>query len=412
MTRPDPALVARVRERLGTRPAGHAPTETDVARALRTTGLVVGSAATAGLVRAVTAEIAGAGPVQPLLDDPDVTDVLVNPAGDVWVDRGRGLERATVRLDGPADVRALAVRLAATGGRRLDDQQPAVDARLPDGTRLHAVVAPLCTAGAAISLRTHRPSALGLDDLVAAGAVPRAWRPVLAGLVAQRANVLVSGATGTGKTTLLAALLALVPPGERVVCVEEARELAPRHPHVLHLTPRAANVEGSGAVGLDELVRHALRMRPDRIVLGECRGAEVRDVLLALNTGHDGGMATVHANTASDVPARLEALAALAGLGRDAVAAQAASALDVVLHLRRDPATRVRHVAELGRVGRDERGELVVDVVARWDGRGPVHEGPGWRAAAATWGAADPPGVADAGPVDAGPLDAGVERAC
>lgn len=183
------------------------------------------------------------------------------------------------------------------------------------------------------------------------------------------------------KTTLLAALLALVPASERIVCVEEARELAPDHPHVLHLTARQANVEGAGAVGLGELVRNALRMRPDRIVLGECRGPEVRDVLLALNTGHDGGMATLHANAAADVPARLEALGALAGLTREGLAAQAASALDVVVHLRRRPGTGTRYVAELGTVERDDRGWLVVRTRATWDGA--TGDGATWDGA--TW---------------------------
>ncbi|MFC8731421.1 TadA family conjugal transfer-associated ATPase [Luteimicrobium sp. NPDC057192] len=375
----DGALVTQVRAALGSAVGSAPPTLGQVEDALRRSGWVVGSDALSGLARLVRAELVGAGPVQPLLDDPQVTDVLVNPDGAVWLDRGAGLERWAHRLDGPGAVRALAVRLAAASGARLDDQQPTVDSRLPDGTRLHAVVAPLCEAGAAISLRTHRPRSFTLDELVARSALPPAWTPVLAGLVERRANLLVSGATGTGKTTLLAALLGLVPSSERVVCVEEARELAPGHPHVLHLCTRRANVEGSGGVGLDELVRNALRMRPDRIVLGECRGVEVRDVLLALNTGHDGGMATVHANTAADVPARLEALAALAGLSRDAVAAQAASALDVVVHLRRDPVTRVRYVAELGAVGRDGRGELVVAPAAAWDGgRAAPRRGPRW----------------------------------
>jgi pilus assembly protein CpaF len=354
---------------------------------VRASGRVVGSAGLEDLTREVRASLFGAGPLQALLDDLDVTDVLVNPGGDVWVDRGRGLERWPVPGwdTGHRAVRELAVRLAAAAGGRLDDQSPAVDARLPDGTRLHAVVEPLCGAGAAISLRTHRPLSFTLDELVARGALAPGWQPVLTGMVARRANLLLSGATGTGKTTLLAALLGLVPPTERIVCVEEARELAPTHPHVVHLAARRANVEGAGSVGLDELVRHALRMRPDRIVLGECRGAEVRDVLLALNTGHDGGMATVHANTAADVPARLEALAALAGLGRDGVAAQASSALDAVVHLRRDPETRRRYVAELGVVGRDAHGELVVETVAEWDGRRAPRAGDGWDRLRARW---------------------------
>jgi pilus assembly protein CpaF len=184
--------------------------------------------------------------------------------------------------------------------------------------------------------------------------------------VRRRANVLISGGTGSGKTTLLAALLSLVPGDERVVTVEEARELRPTHPHVVHLAARRANVERAGAVDLADLVRNALRMRPDRIVLGECRGAEVREVLMAMNTGHDGGFATLHANAVAVVPARLEALAGLAGMTREAVAAQAAGALDVVLHLRRRQGAR--YLAEIGLVGRGPGGELEVRTAARWDG--------------------------------------------
>ncbi len=202
-------------------------------------------------------------------------------------------------------------------------------------------------------------------------------------LVATKANVLISGATGSGKTTLLATLLSLVPHDERIVVIEEAGELRPDHPHVVRLLARRANVDGAGSVGLSELVRQALRMRPDRIVLGECRGAEVREVLTALNTGHDGGSATVHANAAADVPARLEALAALAGMSRDAVAAQASSAVDAVVHLRRAGADRgLRYVAEVGAVRRSDDGRLEVVDAVRADPGGTCVAGPGWPALA------------------------------
>ncbi|WP_425561064.1 TadA family conjugal transfer-associated ATPase [Myceligenerans crystallogenes] len=337
--------------------------------AVRARGRVVGSTALEALDRAARAELLGAGPLQVLLEEPDVTDVLVNGPEEVWVDRGRGLEPVALRLGTASDVRALAVRLAAVGGQRLDDAQPSVDARLPDGTRLHAVLEPLAPAGAAISLRVLRARAYSLGELVAGGALPDGWTGLLRALVERRANILVSGGTGTGKTTLLAALLSLVPAGERILTVEEARELMPGHPHVMPLVTRRPNVEGAGGVDLADLVRNALRMRPDRIVLGECRGAEVREVLMAMNTGHDGGLATLHANAVSVVPARLEALAALAGMPREAVAAQAAGALDVVLHLRREGG--VRFLAEIGVVGRDDSGELQVRPAAWWGGAGP-----------------------------------------
>jgi pilus assembly protein CpaF len=240
---------------------------------------------------------------------------------------------------------------------------PWVDAGLPDGTRLHAVLPPVAEGCTRLSLRVLRRCALGFDDLVAAGAVAPEAQTLLRGLVAARAAFLVTGGTGSGKTTLLSALLGEVGPGERLLLCEDAAELAPRHPHVVRLLTRPPNVEGAGAVELRDLVRQALRMRPDRLVVGEVRGAEVVDLLAALNTGHDGGCGTLHANRSGEVPARLEALGVAAGLGREAVHSQAAAALDVVVHLRRVPAGR--RVAEIGLLRRS--GDLVVVE-------------PGWRA--------------------------------
>ena len=294
-----------------------------------------GAGGLARLNRRVRADVEGAGPVlQPLLETDGVTDVLVG-AGRTWIDRGRGLESVDDAALPEGRARALAVRMAASCGRRLDDASPVVDATLPDGTRLNAVLPPLSADGTLICLRTKRRRAFTLGELVEAGTVAPGLEAVLAELVEARASCLITGATGTGKTTLLAALLGLVSTAERVVCIEEAAELRPDHPHVVHLQERSDNVQGVGAVPMTALVRTALRMRPDRIVLGECRGPEVRDVLTALNTGHEGGWATLHANSPADVPARLTALGALAGLDETAVAAQAVSALDAVVHLRR-----------------------------------------------------------------------------
>lgn len=393
--RVDGILLADVRARLIR--SGGVPSAEHVTTVVREAGAVLGSRALADLVAVVRAEMLGAGPLQGLLEEEGVTDVLVNGPRDVWVERAGLLEPVEVDLGTPEDVRALAVRLAAAGGQRLDDASPLVDARLPDGTRLHAVLPPVGGEGTLLSLRVLRRRAFTLAGLVAVGGVAPALEPVLRGLVAARANVLISGATGTGKTTLLATLLSLVPPTERIVLIEEAGELEPDHPHVVRLLARRANVEGVGEVGLPDLVRHALRMRPDRIVLGECRGAEVREVLTALNTGHEGGWATVHANTAADVPARLEALAALAGMGRESVAAQASSALDAVLHLRRD--TGRRQLAEVAVVRRGTGGELAVVPAlsvlgGRESGAGPdVVLGPGWAQLAARAGLAGPPGA-------------------
>lgn len=371
----DEALLADVRARLAAAPGAAADLTGVVRDAVRRRGAVLGSHALDRLVRDVRDATLGAGPLQHLLEAPDVTDVLVNGPRDVWVDRGSGLEHVDIDLVSHAAVRSLAVQLAAAGGQRLDDASPVVDARLPDGTRLHAVVAPVCPRGALLSLRVLRPGCLDLAALERGGVVPPGATGLVTALVTARLNVLVTGATGTGKTTLLAALMAHVPADERVVIVEEARELTPMHPHAVHLLARRANVEGSGEVTLADLVRAALRMRPDRIVLGECRGAEVRELLTAFNTGHDGGWATLHANSAADVPARLAALGALAGLSPAAVTAQAAAALDVVVHLRRRGG--VRYIAEVGVVGRDGT-ELVVRDALAWDGVGPSARGPAW----------------------------------
>nr|WP_225215462.1 TadA family conjugal transfer-associated ATPase [Cellulomonas avistercoris] len=369
-----------------THPTGTAGLPALVDAALRAHGTLLGPVPLAETVRSVADELLGAGALQPWLDDPAVTDVLVNGPRDVWVERAGALVRVDVDLGTPADVRTLAVRLAAAAGRRLDDAAPTVDARLPDGTRLHAVLPPLAETCTVLSLRVVRPRAFTLAELVTAGALVPVLVPVLQGLVACRANVLVSGATGAGKTTLLAALLSQVPHDERVVLVEEAGELVADHPHVVRLTSRPPNVDGAGGVDLADLVRQALRMRPDRIVLGECRGAEVREVLAALNTGHEGGCATLHANTAADVPARLEALAALAGLDRAAVAAQAASAVDAVLHVRRVRRGRDagrRYLAEIGVVGRADDGSLRVTTAVEVGEDGRVRSGPGWARLAA-----------------------------
>ncbi|MGN8244845.1 TadA family conjugal transfer-associated ATPase [Cellulomonas soli] len=355
-----------------------------VEQAVRASGAILGSHTFAQVCRAVRDELVGAGPLQPLLDDPLVTDVLVNGPREVWVERAGRLTRTRVDLGTVQDVRALAVRLAGAGGQRLDDASPTVDARLPDGTRLHAVLPPVAPRCPLLSLRVVRSRAFTLDELVAAGTLAPGVVAVLRALLVARANLLVSGATGSGKTTLLASLLSAVPHDERLVVIEEAEEIAPAHPHVVRLLARRANVDGAGQVELADLVRQALRMRPDRLVLGECRGAEVREVMAALNTGHEGGCATVHANAAADVPARLEALAALAGLGRDAVAAQAASAFDAVLHMRRER-DGMRRLAEIAMVDRAPDGALRVAVAVTVDGDRAV-PGPAWAALAARVG--------------------------
>ncbi|MEW2441505.1 TadA family conjugal transfer-associated ATPase [Micromonospora marina] len=375
MTAPaDPGeLAARVRHRFAAEATAVTPAAIVSAVRAEPATAVLGDTTLLRIAGRVHDDLVGAGPLAPLLADPQVTDVLVNGVR-VWVDRGRGLQQVAVPLGTLDDVRRLAQRLTAAAGRRLDDASPCADARLPDGTRLHAVLPPVATDGPYLSLRTFRQRPFTLDELVDRGTVPRPVAPLLAALVAARLAYLVSGGTGSGKTTLLNTLLGLVPGTERIVLVEDAAELRPVHPHVIGLQARTANVEGAGAVGLGDLVRQALRMRPDRLVVGECRGAEVVDLLAALNTGHDGGTGTLHANAAADVPARLEALGMLGGLPRLALHAQVAAALQVVLQLRR---TRQGRVLDSIGLLLPDGPDRVVTVVPAWTrGRGVAPAAP------------------------------------
>jgi pilus assembly protein CpaF len=346
-------LVDRVRERLAS--TGGEITPAMVAKAVRAeAGGVVSDVDVLAALRLLAQEFTGAGALEPLLRDPATTDVLVTGPDAVWVDRGDGLVRTGLSFPDEASVRRLAQRLALAAGRRLDDASPYVDARLPgSGVRLHAVLAPIAAGGTCLSLRTLRPAVHDLDALRRLGTLDdTAWR-LLHAIVEARLAFLIAGGTASGKTTLLSALLGAVPPKERVLCVEDAEELRPVHPHVVRLVARPANIEGAGAVTLRELVRQALRMRPDRLVVGEVRGAEVCDLLAALNTGHEGGAGTVHANSAREVPARLEALAALGGMSREALHSQLAAAVQVLLHVARgrDGARRLEAVAVLDRSG-------------------------------------------------------------
>ena len=370
------ALVEEARARLAAAPGALSPHR--VAEALRAAGRPVGDAAVLAVHEALRRDVVGAGPLEPLLRLPGVTDVLVNGPGPVRIDRGRGLEETDVRLESEESCRRLAQRLVASGGRRLDDAAPWADVRLPDGTRCHAVLAPLAHPGTAVSLRVPRRGGLSLADLRASGALTDEGHELVTAVVDARAAFLVTGGTGTGKTTLLAALLAAVDPADRIVVVEDAAELRPAHPQVVGLETRPANVEGAGAVGLRDLVRQALRMRPDRLVVGEVRDAAVVDLLAAMNTGHEGGCGTLHANAAAAVPARIEALALAAGLDRAAAHSQLASALDVVLHVVRDRATGRRRLGEVAVLTREDGDDLVRVVSAvRFGPAGDAVAGPG-----------------------------------
>ncbi|MBS43696.1 MAG: pilus assembly protein CpaF [Nocardioides sp.] len=364
-------MVEVVRSRLASGPGGDL-TPHRVAEALRASGRPVGDATVLAVHDVLRRDVVGAGPLEPLLRLPDVTDVLVNGADGVFVDRGQGLERTDVLLPDEDAVRRLAQRLAAQAGRRLDDASPWVDLRLADGTRFHAVLAPVARPGTVISLRVPRPATLDLDGLERTGFLTRQTAALVRRVVAARVSFLVSGGTGTGKTTLLGAMLGAAPPAERLVVVEDSSELRPRHPHVVALEARPANLEGQGAVPLPVLVRQALRMRPDRLVVGEVRGAEVVDLLAALNTGHEGGCGTLHANDAASVPARVEALAQAAGLPRAAAHSQLGSAVDLVLHVVRDAGRR--RLAEVAVPRRGDDGIVRAVPALAVDGEGRVRE--------------------------------------
>jgi pilus assembly protein CpaF len=361
-------LIERVRLRLAG--AGGSPDDAAVADAVRTeAGGAISHSEMLDVLRELHSEFVGVGLLEPLLDDPGTTDVLVTAPGEVWVDGPLGLRRTSVGFADEQAVRRLAQRLAQVAGRRLDDAQPYVDGWLPGSgphgrIRLHAVLPPIAADGTYLSLRVLRPATHDLAALRRLGAFDTAGAELLEAVIAARLAFLVTGCTGAGKSTLLAAMLGAVRPTERIVCVEDAGELQPSHPQFVRLIARPPNVEGAGEVTVRELVRQALRMRPDRLVVGEVRGREVCELLNALNTGHDGGACTVHANSPAEVPARLEALAALGDLPRAALQSQFAAAVQVVLHMRRGSGG-LRWLDEIGVV---RRGTAEVHVVTVWRG--------------------------------------------
>ena len=315
----------------------------------------------------------------PLLRLPGITDILVNSTR-VWVDCGQGVEPIDDGFSSEEEVRALAITMAAICGKRLDDAVPIVDGILPMGVRVHAVIPPLSGEGTIISLRIPARGGLTLEQMRKGASIDDTTQQILSRMLEVRCNVLISGATGSGKTTLLSALLSSISVNERLICIEEISELHPAHPHVVHLQARQANTQGRGEVSLSELVRAAMRMRPDRIILGECRGGEVRDIMSALNTGHRGSFATIHANTPAEVPARLSALGALAGMSAEATHVQAREAFDLVLHIVRSLGSygnTGRRVAQIGVFGL-ERGELTCSCAYRIDRRGRGSTGPAW----------------------------------
>jgi pilus assembly protein CpaF len=369
-------VIGVVRSRLAT---GAVPPEASaVAAALRACGCSLGPDAIQALAESLCEQFIAADPIAGLILDADVTDVMVNGPEEIWVERADRLERVEAGFADEAAVRRYAQRLAVQAGRRFDDASPFVDARLPDGTRLHAVLPPLAVKGTTISLRIPRRRSYSLGELQELGAVNDEGAAVLAEIIRKRLPFLVTGGAGTGKTTLLSCLLSLAEPGERLVIVEDCAELTPDHPHVVRLETRPPNQEGRGEITVRDLIRQALRMRPTRIVLGEARGGEIMDLFTALNTGHEGGCGTLHANRPQDIPARIEALALLAGVSREAVHSQASAALRLALHLDRDQFGR-RYLQSIAVVRRRSTvGPIQASLALTFDRTGQTREWTGY----------------------------------
>jgi len=303
------------------------------------------------IVELVLNEVFGLGPLEPLLQDAEVSDILVNTCDNVFVERNGRISKTNVRFRDNDHLLQVIDRIVSAVGRRIDDQSPMVDARLSDGSRVNAIVPPLSIDGPHLSIRKFRNDALSAADLIRSGALTEDMHEFIEGCVKARLNVLISGGTGAGKTTLLNVMSEAIPANERIVTIEDSAELQLRQPHVVRLETRPPNVEGSGQVTQRQLTINALRMRPDRIILGEVRGAEAVDMMQAMNTGHDGSLTTLHANGPRDALSRLETLVSMAGLNiaEKAIREQIASAIDLVIHVARlsDGTRRVTTISEI-----------------------------------------------------------------
>jgi pilus assembly protein CpaF len=327
--------------------------------ALAEAGTPLSSTDRARLVREITNNILGYGPIEPFLADPEVTEVMVNNHHTVYVERRGLIEETEVRFGSERHLLQVIDRIVAQTGRRIDESSPMVDARLPDGSRVNAIIPPLAITGPSLTIRKFSRDPLTMDDLVAFGSLSHQAAAFLEACVEGKLNVLISGGTGTGKTTLLNVLSSFIPERERIITIEDAAELKMAQRHVISLEARPANIEGKGAITIRDLVRNALRMRPDRIVVGECRGGEAVDMLQAMNTGHDGSLTTIHANSPRDALARTETLVLTAGfdLPLKAIRDQIASAFDLIIQVNRlvDGRRRITHITEVGRM----EGEVI-----------------------------------------------------
>jgi pilus assembly protein CpaF len=335
-----------------------------VRRVLDEERIVMPGAQIAALVREISDEVVGLGPVEILLRDPRITEVMINGPHDIYVERDGQISRADVELDSEAQILHVIERVIGPLGLRADESQPFVEARLPDGSRLHAIIRPLSVKGPAVTIRKFSVVPFTLTDLVANGTFTEAMARFLDAAVQAKLNIIVSGGTGSGKTTLLNVLSASIPMGERLITIEDAAELRLAREHVISLEARPPNIEGEGEVTVRNLVRNALRMRPDRIIVGEVRGGEALDMLQAMNTGHEGSLSTCHANSPADLLVRLETMVMMAELGLPAgpVRQQIAAALDLIVHTARfsDGSRRVAQITEVR--GLDEKGLILQDV--------------------------------------------------
>jgi pilus assembly protein CpaF len=331
------------------------------------------------VVRQIEDEVMGLGPLEPLLADPSVSDILVNGPNNIYVERSGKLQRTAVRFNDDAHLLNIIDRIVSKVGRRIDESTPMVDARLKDGSRVNAIIPPLAIDGPVLSIRRFRKDALNIDDLVRYGSLNPALVGLLRAIVMARLNVMISGGTGSGKTTLLNAMSAFIPERERIVTIEDSAELQLQQPHVVRLETRQVNVEGRGQITQRDLVRNSLRMRPDRIVVGEVRGGEALDMLQAMNTGHDGSLTTIHANSSRDALSRVETMVAMTGITFpiSVLRNQIASAIDVIIHMERqeDGCRRIISVQEINgmeadtivmseifkfsRSGVDEKGNVI-----------------------------------------------------
>jgi pilus assembly protein CpaF len=379
------ALAASLRERLLAEAAREGPGDLDgrIRALVDREAALLDAGTREGLVARVAERSFGLGPLEPLLRDTAVDEVMVNGVAPVWVERAGRLEPTDVRFPSIAALRDVIERILAPLGRRVDEAEPLCDARLPDGARVNVVIPPLAPDGPLLTVRRFRARGLTADDLVACGTWDAPLRDALAAAVRGRLNVLVSGGTGSGKTTTLNALSSFVAAGERIVTIEDTLELRLQQPHVVRLEARPPSVEGRGEVTIRRLVRNALRMRPDRIVVGEVRGGEALDMLAAMTTGHDGSLSTVHAGSPEEALRRLETLALMAGVGlpHAAIREQVADAIDLVVHQTRMPdgGRRVVAVAEIVRIA---GGPATRELFALRGGRPHVRPAAGERVAA------------------------------